>query len=97
MLENVISFVVLGLGIFTLMTGRNMLKMLIGLEVIVQGIVLSLVNGGYINGNVVLGQSMAITVIAVDVVIVAIGLSLVVLTYRIYKSSEVDTITHLKY
>lgn len=97
MIENVISFLVLGLGLLCLMTGRNMLKMLIGLEVVVQGIVLSLVNGGFINGNIALGQSMAITVIAVDVVVVALGLSLIVLTHRIYKTTEVDNLTHLKF
>lgn len=97
MLENVMAFVVLGLGILCLITGKNMLKMIIGIEIIVQAITISFINGGYIHGNLALGQSMAITVIAIDVVIVAIGLSLIVLTHRLTKRTDVDNLTHLKF
>ena len=97
MLENILAFVILGLGLLCLMTGKNMLKMIIGIEIIVQAITISFVNGGFINGNLALGQSMAITVIAVDVIIVAIGLSLIVLTHKLTDSTNVDDLTRLKF
>lgn len=97
MFENILAFVILGLGILCLITGKNMLKMIIGIEIMVQAVILSLVNGGYLNGNLMLGQSMAITVIAIDVVVVAVGLSLIVLTHKIYGATEVETITRLKF
>lgn len=97
MLENIMAFVILGLGLLCLMTGKNMLKMIIGIEIIVQAITISFVNGGFVNGNLALGQSMAITVIAIDVIIVAIGLSLIVLTHKLTNSTSVDDLTRLKF
>ena len=97
MIENIIAVIVFALGLLCLLTGRNMLKMIIGIEILTQAITLSLVNGGFLSGYLAFGQSLAIIVISIDVILVAIAISLVVYTHRIYKSTEVETISKLRF
>ena len=66
----------LGVGFYGLLTCRNLIKIVVALQVLVKGALLGLVAAGNISGQVNLGQSLAITVIVADTIVAVIGIAL---------------------
>lgn len=90
------AVLLLGVGLYCLLTMRNTVKLLIGIEVIAKGVTLALVAGGAARGNLMVAQSLAITVIVVDVAVIATALALVININRHTKSLDVRKLTRLK-
>ena len=72
------AWFVLGTGLYGLMIARNVLKAVIALQIMVKAAMLMLVVAGARTGQLALGQSLAITVIAADTMAVVIGLAMAV-------------------
>ena len=90
------AVLLVGVGLYCLLTMRNTVKLLIGVEVIAKGVTLALVVGGAARGNLMVAQSLAITVIVVDVAVIATALALVININRHTKSLDVRKLTRLK-
>ena len=86
----------LGIGLYTLLVSRNLLRMLIGFEIMAKGVTLAIVSAGYFNGKLALAQTLAITAIVVEVVFIAIALAIVMLIQRKKGSLDVRKLTNLK-
>ena len=70
------------IGLFALLTSRNMIKLLIGLEIMAKSVVLSFITAGYIRGETFFSQSLVITFIVIEVSLMAVALALVINAYR---------------
>ncbi len=68
----------LGIGFYGLMISRNLIKIVVTLQVLVKGAVLGLVAAGNANGQIGLSQSMALTVIVADTIVAVMGIALAV-------------------
>jgi multisubunit Na+/H+ antiporter MnhC subunit len=90
------AVLLVGVGLYCLLTMRNTVKLLIGIEVIAKGVTLALVAGGAARGNLMVAQSLAITVIVIDVAVIATALALVININRHTKSLDVRKLTKLK-
>ncbi len=66
----------IGIGLYGLLITRNLIKVVVALQVLVTGALLALVAAGAASGKVNLGQSLAVMVIVVDTVVAVIGLAL---------------------
>jgi multisubunit Na+/H+ antiporter MnhC subunit len=86
----------IGIGLYCLLTMRNMVKLLIGIEIIAKGITLALIASGYARDNMMVAQSLVITVIVVDVAVIATALAIVININRHTKSLDVRKLTKLK-
>ena len=86
----------LGIGLYTLLVSRNLLRMLIGFEIMAKGVTLAIVSAGALNGKIALSQTLAITAIVVEVVFIAIALAIVMLIQRKKGSLDVRKLTNLK-
>ncbi len=86
----------LAVGLYGLLTARNLIKILIGLQILSKAAVLLLVTAGYLSGKVNLGQSLAVTAIVADTVVTAIGLALAVQVRRRYGTLDVRVLSNLK-
>ena len=78
---NVILFGVvalLGVGFYGLLITRNLIKVVMVLQILIKGVVLALVLAGAVGGNAGLGQSTAATVIVADTIVAVVGLALAV-------------------
>lgn len=75
-------------GLYCLLVSRNMLRLLIGVEILSKAGVLALLACGQALGNINLAQTLAITMIVVEVVVVAVGLALIVRSYS--QSGRID-------
>lgn len=96
LINTVAVVLMLCIGLYTLLVSRNLIRMLIGFEIMAKGVTLALVSAGSINGKIVLSQTLAITVIVVEVVFIAVALAIVMLIHRKKRSISVRKLTDLK-
>lgn len=86
----------IGVGVYGLLISRNLIKVIVALQILVKGAMLALVAAGYISGRVNLGQSLAVTVIVADTVVAVIGLALAIQIKRRVGSLDVKDLATLK-
>lgn len=72
------SWFLLGIGAYGLMSSRSFMRIIIALQLMVKGALIMLVIAGQLTGQMHTGQSLAITVITVDTLVMVIGLALAV-------------------
>lgn len=70
--------VLLGIGLYALLASRNLIKVIIALQIMTKSAILALVVAGDAVGRVNLAQSIALTVIVVDTIVAVLALALVV-------------------
>jgi multicomponent Na+:H+ antiporter subunit C len=87
--------ITMGLGIYCLITQRNLFKMLIGLNILSKAAALCLAVGAADTGDIATGQSLMISVMLVEVVVTAVALSIMVNVYRHYGSLDTGDIKRL--
>jgi NADH-quinone oxidoreductase subunit K len=66
----------LGIGLYGLMASRNLIKIVVALQILVKAALLGLVTAGNASGKINLSQSLAITVIVADTIVAVIGMAL---------------------
>jgi len=86
----------LAVGVYCLLSMRNLIKLFIGIEVISKGVSLMLLATGFARGNVLLAQSLVITFIVVEVSLVATALAIIINITRHTKSLDVRKLTKLR-
>ncbi len=67
-----------GVGFYCLLFTRNLIKVVVALQLIVKGVVLAFILSGYINSDQSTAQTMALTVIVADTIVAVVGLALAV-------------------
>jgi len=72
----------LGVGLYGLLATRNLIKIVVALQILVKAAVLALVMAGNASGELNLGQSLATTVIVADTMVAVVGLALAVQVRR---------------
>jgi NADH:ubiquinone oxidoreductase subunit K len=68
----------LGVGLYGLLISRNLIKIVVALQILGKAAVLGLVVAGHASGRIMLSQSLGITVIVADTVVAVIGMALAV-------------------
>src|SRR3569832_229923 len=91
-----LSGIIFSIGIVGVITSRNMLKVLLSLELLLAASNLSFVAFSCFNGDYA-GQLIVFFVILVAAAEVAIGLAIVVLMYRHYSTIQADEIKDMKW
>jgi NADH-quinone oxidoreductase subunit K len=84
------------IGLYTLLLAKNLIRMLIGFELMTKGVTLALISAGNANGRIALSQTLVITMIVVEVVSIATALAIVMLIQRKKNSLNVRKLTNLK-
>ena len=91
-----LSLLLFGIGFFCLLTRRNVLRQVIGLKIMLQGVTLSLIHAGQIVGDTRLAEAMVISALIVETVVIALALALIVNVYRHYPTGDIDHLDRLK-
>ncbi len=86
----------IGVGLYGLLITRNLIKVVVALQVLVKGALLALVAAGLTSGKINLGQSLAVMVIVVDTVVAVIGLALALQVKRRLGTLDVKELATLK-
>ncbi|CAG0928586.1 NADH-quinone oxidoreductase subunit K [Thermoflexales bacterium] len=86
----------IGIGLYGLLIARNLIKVIVALQVLVKGALLALVAAGLASGKLNLGQSLAVMVIVVDTVVAVIGLALALQVKRRMGTLDIKDLSTLK-
>jgi NADH:ubiquinone oxidoreductase subunit K len=95
----VVIFAVLGLlgvGFYGLLASRNLIKVIVALQVMVKGAMLALVAAGAAQGQPALGQTLALTVIVADTIVAVVGLALAVQVRIRFGTLDIPKISSLR-
>jgi len=98
-LPTIITIVVLGLagiGLYGVLISRNLIRVVVCLQVAVKGAMLALVLAGRLSGKVPLGQSIALTVIVADTIVAVVALALAVQARRQFGTLDLDEFSRLR-
>jgi NADH:ubiquinone oxidoreductase subunit K len=86
----------LGVGFYALLASRNLIKLVVALQLLVKGAVLALMLAGAGNGQLQTAQSLAVTVIVADTIVAVIGMALAVQVRRRTGSLDVRRLSTLR-
>jgi multisubunit Na+/H+ antiporter MnhC subunit len=75
-------FALVAIGIYGLLILRNLIKIVVALQVFAKGAILLMVAAGGVAGKPAIGQSLAITVIVADTVVTVMALALAIQVRR---------------
>ena len=83
-------------GLYCILVTRNLVRVLIGLELLTKGVTLLLILGGYMTGRTALAQCLVITLIVIEVVIMAVMAGIILSIYRHTGSLDASNLRSLK-
>jgi NADH-quinone oxidoreductase subunit K len=86
----------LGIGLAGLLVTRNLIKVVVGLQILVKGALLALVLAGRLSGQVQTGQAMALTVIVADTIVSVVALALAVQVRRRFGTLDIQALSTLR-
>jgi multisubunit Na+/H+ antiporter MnhC subunit len=102
-----LSVLLFVLGLYCLLTQRKVIKQVIGLKVMLQGVTLGLIHAGHLVGMRAAGggvdtdpmrlaEAMVISALIVEAVVIALALAMIVNVYRHYPSGDIDRLDTLQ-
>ena len=87
---------ILGVGFYGLLITRNLIKIVMVLQILIKAALLALVLAGKLSGNPGLGQATASTVLVADTVVAVVGLALAVQVRRRFGTLDAPKISTLR-
>ncbi len=86
----------IGIGIYGLLITRNMIKVIVALQILVKGVLIAFILAGSMQAKVNQAQSLALTVLIADTVVAVIALGLAVQVRKAFGSLDIKELTELK-
>ena len=83
-------------ALYCILFSRNLIRMLIGLELLIKAVTLLIALAGYITGHMALAQTMIITLIVIEVVVIAVAAGIVIGAHAHNQSLDVRALRNLK-
>ena len=95
-INTVTSLLLFLIGLGGLLLQRSAIKQVVGLKIMLQGVALGLIQAGRMHQDVQFAQSMVISALIVEAVVIAVALALIVNVFRHYPSGDVDDLNRLR-
>jgi len=93
-----VALVMILIGFYCIASKRNLLKIVIGIEMITIGVNLNILAMGLMENSVEpLAQEMAIVSIAIGAAVAAVSLSILINVYRHYKTLDTRKLRRLRW
>ena len=83
-------------GLYCVLVTRNLMRVLIGLELLTKAVTLLLILAGYATGTQALAQAIVITLIMIEVVVIAVMAGVIFSIYRHTGSINASSVKSLK-
>ncbi|HBA59214.1 MAG TPA: hypothetical protein DCZ92_00030 [Elusimicrobia bacterium] len=84
------------IGFYAMLASSSIIRQLIGLEIVSKGVMLAVISAGALTNNLQLAQAIVITMIVIEVVVVAAGLALLVKNHRLSGLADIWKLNGLK-
>jgi NADH:ubiquinone oxidoreductase subunit K len=86
----------IGIGIYGLLITRNMIKVIVALQILVKGVLIAFILAGSMQAKVNQAQSLALTVLIADTIVAVVALGLAVQVRKAFGSLDIKELTELK-
>lgn len=86
----------LGVGLYATLISRNLIKVIVALQILVKGAMLAMIIAGQVAGKPAIGESMALTVIVADTIVAVVGLALAVQVRRYFGTLDIKSLSTLR-
>ncbi len=83
-------------GLYCMLASFNLIRILIGVEILIKAVTLFLILAGYLNGNTATAQALVITLIVVEVVIMVVAGGVVLNVFRNKKNINARELMAMK-
>lgn len=84
------------IGLYAVLIARNLIKIVIGLQLLVKGAMLAMIAAGQLAGQPEVGESLALTVIVADTIVAVVGMALAVQIRRRFGTLDVKALSTLR-
>ncbi|HOU11702.1 MAG TPA: NADH-quinone oxidoreductase subunit NuoK [Anaerolineae bacterium] len=84
------------IGLGGLLLQRRVVRQVFSLKIMLQGVTLGLIQAGRMHEDLRFAQSMVISALIVEAVVIAVALALIVNVFRHYPSGDVDHLNRLR-
>jgi multisubunit Na+/H+ antiporter MnhC subunit len=83
-------------GFYYILATNNLIRVLIGVELLMKAVTLLLITVGYASGQTALMQSLVITLIVIEVVVIAVATGIVIGIHAHNKTLDTRKLRNLK-
>ncbi len=83
-------------GAYCLIVTRNMIRTIIGIELLIKAVTLLIILAGNMTGRAALAQSLVITIVVIEVVVTATAAGLALWVFRRTGSLDIRSLSNLK-
>jgi NADH-quinone oxidoreductase subunit K len=83
-------------GFYCLLVTKNLLRILIALEVLTKSVTLFLISSGYFSGDPLTTQALVITLIIIEVVVIVVACGIVIGVVTHNKNLDIKNMRNLK-
>jgi len=83
-------------GAYCLIVTRSMIRAIIGIELLIKAVTLLIIVAGSITGRAAMAQSLAVTIIVIEVIVAATAAGIALRVFRHTDSLDVRNIRNLK-
>jgi len=90
------SILVFIIGIYCVLVTANLIRAIIGMELLTKAVTLFLILAGYVTGRTGMAQAFAITLIIIEVVVIAVAVGISLCAFRHNKSIHVTFLRNIK-
>ena len=80
-------------GLYCMLVSRNLIRVLIGVELLIKALTILLVLFGFITGRTALAQSLVITLIVIEVFFIMVACGIVLSLYRHTQTLDTKSLT----
>ena len=92
----ILALILLAIGLLCLLTRKRVIQQVIGLSIMLQGALVSVMGAGQANGREQMSQSMIISALVVEAILLAIMLALTINVFRYHPEGWIDDLDTLK-
>lgn len=85
-----------GIGLYALLITRNLIKVIVALQIMVKGALLAMVAAGQAAEQPLVGESLALTIIVADTIVAVVGLALAVQVRRRFGTLDIKALSILR-
>jgi multisubunit Na+/H+ antiporter MnhC subunit len=89
-------FILFIIGLYCVLFTFNLIRLLIGLELMIKGATLLIINAGYEANHLALSSAMVITLIVIEVVVMVVAAGVILGLYSYHKSLNTKNVKLLK-
>jgi NADH-quinone oxidoreductase subunit K len=83
-------------GLYCVVVTKNLIRVLIGLELLTKSVTLLLVLAGHMSGRVALAQTLIVTLIVIEVVVMVVAAGVIVGVFRRRNSLDTSSLRSMK-